>query len=102
MRPALIVMSNVPQAAIGSVVFLLIFNWPTSEALAAAHWWEWPRVWVEATSLSVAHCGQQLRVDLAALGSDVRAGVGQLLGECRALVGGNEWRQQGLHAIHLI
>jgi Cu/Ag efflux pump CusA len=39
----------------GSVVTLLIVNRPTSEALQAAMWWDWPRVWVSATSLSVAH-----------------------------------------------
>jgi multidrug efflux pump subunit AcrB len=48
-------MVNVPLAAIGSVIALMLFNWPTTEALAAAHWWEWPKVWIEATSLSVAH-----------------------------------------------
>ena len=37
------------------MVALLLVNRPTAEALQAAAWWEWPRVWVEATSLSVAH-----------------------------------------------
>jgi CzcA family heavy metal efflux pump len=54
-RAALQVMVNIPLAAIGSVVALLLINHPTAEALAAAAWWEWPRVWVEATKLSVAH-----------------------------------------------
>ncbi len=54
-RAALQVMVNIPLAAIGSVLALLLTNWPTSEALAAASWWQWPRVWIEATSLSVAH-----------------------------------------------
>ncbi|MBI3467213.1 MAG: efflux RND transporter permease subunit, partial [Planctomycetes bacterium] len=35
-RAALQVMVNVPLAAIGSVIALLLFNWPTREALAAA------------------------------------------------------------------
>jgi CzcA family heavy metal efflux pump len=54
-RAALQVMVNVPLAAIGSVVALLLVNWPEPAALQAAAWWEWPRVWVQATSLSVAH-----------------------------------------------
>jgi Cu/Ag efflux pump CusA len=54
-RAALQVMVNVPLALIGSVIALLLVNWPSADALSAAHWWEWPRVWVEATSLSVAH-----------------------------------------------
>lgn len=49
------VLANIPLAAMGSVIALLIVNWPPAEALAAAHWWQWPKVWVEATSLSVAH-----------------------------------------------
>lgn len=54
-RAALQVMVNIPLAAIGSVVALLLTNWPTAEALQAASWWQWPKVWIEATSLSVAH-----------------------------------------------
>ncbi|MBI2823220.1 MAG: efflux RND transporter permease subunit [Planctomycetia bacterium] len=54
-RAALQVMVNIPLAAIGSVLALVLINWPTAEALQAAPFWEWPRVWVEATSLSVAH-----------------------------------------------
>ncbi|MBA3485103.1 MAG: efflux RND transporter permease subunit [Pirellulales bacterium] len=49
------VLANIPLAAMGSVIALLLVNWPPQEALAAAHWWQWPKVWVEATSLSVAH-----------------------------------------------
>ncbi len=54
-RGALQVLVNIPLAAMGSVIALLIANQPSSEALAAAAWWEWPRVWIEATNLSVAH-----------------------------------------------
>jgi len=54
-RGALQVLVNIPLAAFGSVVALLIVNHPTAEALAAASWWEIPRVWISATSLSVAH-----------------------------------------------
>jgi predicted RND superfamily exporter protein len=39
----------------GSVIALLLTNWPDWSTLQAADWWQWPRVWVEATSLSVAH-----------------------------------------------
>ena len=52
---ALQVMANIPLAAVGSVIALLITNWPAWEALQVAPMWQWPRVWVEATSLSVAH-----------------------------------------------
>lgn len=54
-RAALQVLVNIPLAAMGSVITLLIVNQPTAEALHAATWWEWPRVWIGATSLSVAH-----------------------------------------------
>lgn len=54
-RAALQVLVNIPLAAMGSVITLLIVNQPTSEALAEVPWWEWPRVWIGATSLSVAH-----------------------------------------------
>ena len=54
-RGAVQVMVNIPLAAIGSVAALLIVNRPSLEALQAVNFWEWPRVWIEATSLSVAH-----------------------------------------------
>lgn len=54
-RAALQVLVNVPLATIGSVAALLIFNRPEWSDLAAAPWWQWPRIWVEATTLSVAH-----------------------------------------------
>jgi Cu/Ag efflux pump CusA len=54
-QAALQVLVNVPLAAIGSVIALLLTNWPTAEALGQAHFWEWPRVWIEASRLSVAH-----------------------------------------------
>ncbi len=54
-RAALQVLANIPLAALGSVVTLLIVNQPTAEALEAAEWWQWPKVWISATSLSVAH-----------------------------------------------
>jgi Cu/Ag efflux pump CusA len=54
-RAALQVLVNIPLAAFGSVLTLLIVNRPEWAALQAAPWWDWPRVWVSATSLSVAH-----------------------------------------------
>ena len=54
-RAALQVLANIPLAALGSVVTLLIVNQPAAAALQAAEWWQWPRVWISATSLSVAH-----------------------------------------------
>jgi CzcA family heavy metal efflux pump len=54
-RAALQVMVNIPLAAIGAVLALLLTQWPTHEALAAAPYWQWPRVWIQASSLSVAH-----------------------------------------------
>ena len=52
---ALQVLVNIPLAAMGSVIALLVVNWPSWDALQNAPWWQWPKVWVEATSLSVAH-----------------------------------------------
>ena len=54
-RAALQVLVNIPLAAMGSVITLLIVNQPSAAALQSAMWWDWPRVWVSATSLSVAH-----------------------------------------------
>ncbi|MGH7137085.1 MAG: efflux RND transporter permease subunit, partial [Pirellulales bacterium] len=54
-RGAVQVMINIPLAAIGSVAALLLTNWPSGEALAAAPWWDWPRVWISSTTLSLAH-----------------------------------------------
>jgi len=54
-RAALQVLVNIPLAAFGSVVTLLIINRPDWAELQAVPWWDWPRVWVSTTSLSVAH-----------------------------------------------
>ncbi len=54
-RAAVQVLVNIPLAALGAVVALLIVNQPSAEALQAVEWWQWPRVWINATSLSVAH-----------------------------------------------
>ncbi len=54
-RAALQVLVNIPLAAMGSILTLLIVNQPSAVALAAAPWWQWPSVWIGATTLSVAH-----------------------------------------------
>jgi CzcA family heavy metal efflux pump len=46
---------NIPLAALGSVAILLLINRPDWAALRAAPWWQWPRLWAGATTLSVAH-----------------------------------------------
>jgi Cu/Ag efflux pump CusA len=55
LRMALQVMVNIPLAAIGSVLALLLTNWPAAELLDNAPWWTWPKVWIESTHLSLAH-----------------------------------------------
>lgn len=55
-RGALMVLGvNVPLAALGAVVALLLINRPERAVLDAAPWWRWPAVWAQATTLSVAH-----------------------------------------------
>jgi Cu/Ag efflux pump CusA len=46
---------NIPLAALGSVAILLLINRPDWTELRAAPWWQWPRIWAGATTLSVAH-----------------------------------------------
>jgi Cu/Ag efflux pump CusA len=50
-----VLLVNLPLAAIGSVIALMILNRPTEAALFSTPWWQWPRVWSQATTLSVAH-----------------------------------------------
>jgi multidrug efflux pump subunit AcrB len=50
-----ILLVNITLAALGSVVALLLLNRPSASALQAAPWWLWPKVWAQATTLSVAH-----------------------------------------------
>ena len=52
---AMVLVINIPLAALGSVVALLLLNRPDPGSLDAAAWWQWPKVWAGATTLSVAH-----------------------------------------------
>jgi CzcA family heavy metal efflux pump len=52
---AMVLLINIPLAALGSVIALLIVNRPESQAINAANWWQLPQVWASATTLSVAH-----------------------------------------------
>jgi len=52
---AMVLLINIPLAALGSVIALLLINHPDALALQEAPWWEWPQVWASATTLSVAH-----------------------------------------------
>ena len=54
-RAALQVMVNIPLAAIGSVIALLLVNRPSPEVITATPWSELPAVWLGTTTLSVAH-----------------------------------------------
>jgi CzcA family heavy metal efflux pump len=46
---------NVPLAGLGAVLALLLLNRPDPAALAGLPWWQVPRAWAQATTLSVAH-----------------------------------------------
>jgi Cu/Ag efflux pump CusA len=55
-RAALMVLGvNIPLAGLGAVAALLLVNRPDPAALHSAPWWMWPQVWMQATTLSVAH-----------------------------------------------
>lgn len=52
---ALQVIANVPLAAFGAIVALLIVNRPDTSSLAGQPWFQWPWIWVQSTHLSLAH-----------------------------------------------
>ena len=54
-RGALQVIANVPLAAFGAIIALLIVNRPSTPELAQHAWTMWPMVWIQATHLSIAH-----------------------------------------------
>ncbi len=54
-RAALQVIANVPLAAFGAIIALLIANRPPWHQLSETVWYMWPAVWVQATHLSLAH-----------------------------------------------
>jgi CzcA family heavy metal efflux pump len=52
---ALQVIANVPLAALGSIVALLVLNRPDLQSLSQQPWYDWPTVWIQSTHLSLAH-----------------------------------------------
>lgn len=54
-RAALQVIANVPLAALGAIVALLVVNRPDLAKLAEHAWYTWPLVWIQTTHLSLAH-----------------------------------------------
>jgi Cu/Ag efflux pump CusA len=54
-RAAIQVIVNVPLAAFGAIVALMIVNRPSIAALADYSWYHWPAVWIQSTHLSLAH-----------------------------------------------
>jgi CzcA family heavy metal efflux pump len=50
-----VMLVNIPLAAVGSIIALLIVNRPGWAELSAAPVWTWPAVWLRETNLSVAH-----------------------------------------------
>jgi CzcA family heavy metal efflux pump len=54
-RAALQVMVNIPLAALGAVIALLIVFAPSWDVLSATPLWQWPAIWVGGIKLSLAH-----------------------------------------------
>ncbi len=54
-RSAFQVVANVPLAAFGAIVALLIVNRPESAEFVDQPWYTWPAIWFQATHLSLAH-----------------------------------------------
>ena len=52
---ALQVLANIPLAAFGSVIALLLVNPPDWNELRGLPIWQWPRYWIGGVTLSVAH-----------------------------------------------
>jgi Cu/Ag efflux pump CusA len=46
---------NVPLAAVGAILALLIVNRPDASAMELASWYNWPAIWIQSTHLSLAH-----------------------------------------------
>jgi Cu/Ag efflux pump CusA len=53
-RAALQCLANIPLAALGGILGLIVTATPAPEALAAASWWQWPAVYVDGASVSLA------------------------------------------------
>ncbi len=52
---SMVLLINIPLAALGSVTALLFINRPDPALLDAAPLWRWPQIWISSTTLSVAH-----------------------------------------------
>jgi CzcA family heavy metal efflux pump len=52
---AQVLLVNLPLAALGSVLALVLLNRPNWSVLQAARLWHWPYIWLQATTLTVAH-----------------------------------------------
>lgn len=52
---ALQVIANIPLAAFGAIIALLITNRPDASQLAEQAWYQWPWIWIQSTHLSLAH-----------------------------------------------
>lgn len=54
-RASLQVMVNIPLAAVGSIIALLIAHWPGAGAFQSMPFWHWPAILAGSVTLSVAH-----------------------------------------------
>jgi Cu/Ag efflux pump CusA len=52
---ALQVIANLPLAALGAIVALLLVNRPETAEFVDQPWFQWPGIWIQATHLSLAH-----------------------------------------------
>jgi CzcA family heavy metal efflux pump len=54
-RSAMQVIANIPLAAFGAIVALLLVNRPDAAAFVEQPWTQWPGIWIQSTHLSLAH-----------------------------------------------
>jgi CzcA family heavy metal efflux pump len=51
----MVLLINLPLAALGSVIALMLINLPHWDEPMATPFWQWPKLWASETTLSVAH-----------------------------------------------